>query len=444
MDIARLEREMLGDLWVSTDLWENLSYLCDACNGRFAGTEDEHRAGDFIMSRLRSYGLANVAAEPFEMRGWDRGPALLTLLNGERPIELPCIGLPGTQGCELETEIIDVGPGTVADFQRLGSAVSGKIVLTSSDGPGRGEKYRAAHEAGAAAFIFTHGAPGMLIPTGSIGKDLPAIGLSFEHAARIRRILAVGPVSARLSITAQVHTVTARNIVAEIPGTDSEAGWILAGGHYDGHDIAQGAHDNAAAIAVLMEAARLLSPLQGQLKMGIRFVMFSGEELGLFGSYAYARDHASQLDPIRLVFNVDVVAMAMPLVLQTQASPELASFFRSLPLQDLDATVRDGPGSFIMNSDHFPFSLAGLLGVWALTSHPASNVGWGHTTADTLDKVEPRLLRQTAASVVRVLLRMCAEPDSLPRLRRTPEEMQKVLIDAGFEKALRADGRWPF
>jgi hypothetical protein len=51
MDIARLEREMLGDLWVSTDLWENLSYLCDACNGRFAGTEDEHRAGDFMGSQ---------------------------------------------------------------------------------------------------------------------------------------------------------------------------------------------------------------------------------------------------------------------------------------------------------------------------------------------------------------------------------------------------------
>ena len=444
MDIQLLERDLLGRLAVEPDLWKTLEYLCDNCNGRFAGSADERRAGDYALERFRQAGLQNVAAEPFEMRGWERGPAKLTLYEAAGPLELACIALPGSQPCDLEAEIIDVGQGTPADYQRLGSAVAGKIVLTGSDGASRPEKYNGAIDAGAVGFIFCNAQPGLLASTGSIARDLPAIGLAYEYGARIRRRLAAGPLRARLAIVAQVKTVTARNIIAELPGTDPSAGWILACGHYDGHDISQGAHDNAAASAILIEAARLLAPLRDQLKLGIRFVLFSGEELGLHGSYAYARMHPEQHASIRLVFNADVVGAAQPLVLQMQSSPELAAYFRGLPLAALDATVNDGPKSFIMNSDHFPFSLAGIQAVWAVTSHTPGQGGWVHTAGDTLDKVEPRLLRQAAGTIIRLLLRMSADPTGLPTVRKTPEQVKQAVSEAGFEKPLRATGRWPF
>lgn len=96
-----------------------------------------------------------------------------------------------------------------------------------------------------------------------------------------------------------------------------------------------------------------------------------------------------------------------------------------------------------MNSDHFPFSLAGIQAIWALTSSAPSGA-WIHTAADILDKVEPRLLRQTAASVARLLWRMTSNPEGIPQGRKTAEELQKDLVAAGFEKALRASGKWPF
>jgi hypothetical protein len=445
MAINQTEHDLLGSLYTSTDLWDTLEYLCDGCGSRFAGTKDERKAGDYVMERFRAFGLRNVHAEPFEMRGWERGPARLTVQQAGNLIELPaCLALPGTFGCDLEREIIDLGMGTLADFAKAGDAVKGKIVLTSSDGPGRGEKYQAAAAAGAAAFIFANATPGFLAPTGSIAGDLPGMGLAYEHAERIRRLLKKGPLMAHLAVEAEVKTVTARNIVGELPGADPSQGWILAGGHYDGHDICQGAQDNAAASAVLVESARLLAALRDPLQMGIRFVLFSGEELGLYGSHAYARAHAAALDEIRLVFNADVVALAMPLVLRTQASPELAAYFRTLPLAELDCAVNDGPDSFIQNSDHFPFSLAGVQAVWALTSHSASVVGWAHTAADTLDKVEPRLLRQTAASITRLLWRMASAPGEVPQVRKSAETVRASLVAAGFEKSLRASRHWPF
>jgi aminopeptidase YwaD len=444
MEALNVERAALGDLWVSSALWDNLVYLCDACQGRFAGTPDERRAGDYLLARFQEYGLENIHAEPFEFPGWERGQSRFSLLEGDLVMDLPCLALPGTPACDLEADVIDAGQGKLADYQRLGPGAAGKIVLTSSDGPSRGEKYHGAIEAGAAAFIFSSSQPGLLAPTGSIDGQLPAIGLAYENAARLKRKLAAGPLRARLSIEARQQRMTGRNIVAELPGSQPEAGWILAGGHYDGHDIAQGAQDNAAGVAVLVEAARLLAKCREQLKAGLRFVLFSGEELGLFGSYAYAGAHADQFDYLRAVVNADVVSLAMPLVLQTQASPELAAYLRGLPLQAWDAVVKDEAGAFIMNSDHFPFSLAGLSAVWAVTSHPAAGSSWGHTMADTLDKVEARSLYQTAGAVTRLLLHMAMEPANLPRGRRPPGVVQKVLTEAGFEKALRASGRWPF
>jgi hypothetical protein len=444
MDFLSLDQRILGELWTSPELWNHMLALCDSFNSRFAGTEEERRAGDYIMSCFARYGLENIHPEPFEMPGWDRGSARLVLLDGNTEIEIPCLALPGTHACDLEAEIIDVGSGGPEDYPKLAEPAAGKIVLTNSEGLGRMEKYMAAAEAGVAVFIFSSNQPGMLAPTGSIGSDTPAIGLAHEHAARIRRLLAKGPLRVRLVLTSAVHTVTARNIVGEIPGSDPNLGWIVACGHYDGHDIAQGAGDNAAGTAVIMEAARLLAPLREHLQAGIRFVLFSGEELGLFGSYSYAAAHADEMDTIRAIFNADVVGMAMPLVLLPQSSPELTAWFKTLPLADLDVTINESPKVFIMNSDHFPFSEKGVQAVWSVTSHPASGGGWGHTAADTLDKVEPRLLRQTAAAVTRLLLRMSAGAENLPNVHKSPEQVKQTLIDAGFEKSLRFKNRWPF
>jgi hypothetical protein len=447
MELTSLDKQILGELWTSPELWNNMIALCDECGSRFATTELERRAGDHLLACFTRYGLENIHAESFEMPGWERGTARLALLDGGAEIEIPCIALPGTHACDLEAEIIDMGMGGPGDYAKLAGSAAGKIVLVNSEGIGRMEKFMAAVEAGVAGFLFGSDRPGMLAPTGSTGNlsvSTPAAGLACEHAARIRRVLSRGPARARLVLTSSTNPATARSIVGEIPGTDPSQGWIVACGHYDGHDICQGAGDNAAGTAVLVEAARLLSPLRQHLQAGIRFVLFSGEELGMYGSYAYAAAHEAEMDGIRAVFNADVIGMAMPLVLLPQASPELSKWFQGLPLEDLDVKVNDSPKVFIQNSDHFPFSLKGIQAVWAVTSHPAGGGGWGHTAGDTLDKLEPRLMKQSAAAATRLLLRMSALAETLPRARKTPEQVKQSILDAGFEKNLRFGNHWPF
>src|ERR1017187_6392073 len=65
----------------------------------------------------------------------------------------------------------------------------------------------------------------------------------------------------------------------------------MLGGHLDSWTFGQGATDNAAGSAVMLEAIRLLKTLD--LKMGrtVRIALWGAEEEGLIGSKAYVTDH---------------------------------------------------------------------------------------------------------------------------------------------------------
>jgi len=453
VEIGKLEQGLIGDIWTSSALGESMRVLCDECNGRFAGTADERRAGQFLLDQMQSFGLENVHAETFEMQGWERGSARLTLLGPEGERNLPCLALAGSPPGNLEAVVIDAGQGAPADFERLGEAVAGKAVLVHARGPHRLEKYAQAIAAGASAFLFTNARPGALCPAGSVvlgepEKELPSLGLSLEAGTYLQRLLARAAQDGGESLRVKIALgggplqVTARNIVGELPGSDPAAGWIVVCGHYDGHDIAQGAQDNATGTAVVLEAARVLSGMRTHLKAGVRFVLFSGEEMGMYGSEAYVRDHPDQLDQIRAVFNADIVGMAAPLRLAVQNSPELASYLRGLPLEELDAEVHDS--RLVPYSDHFHFTLAGVASLMAVTSSPGEGRGWGHTAADTLDKIELRELRQAAATTARILLHMGTSPEALPSERKSSEEVQEALKAAGLEEPMRVRGAWPF
>ena len=74
------------------------------------------------------------------------------------------------------------------------------------------------------------------------------------------------------------------NLVVTLPGRESRT--ILVGAHYDRVAEGQGAVDNAASCAVLLEliAAFQASPLG---RYTLQFVFFDQEEVGLLGSRAY-------------------------------------------------------------------------------------------------------------------------------------------------------------
>src|SRR5262249_58870715 len=78
---------------------------------------------------------------------------------------------------------------------------------------------------------------------------------------------------------------TERNVVADLAGDDTRE-MVLLTAHFDDWDPAQGANDNGAGVAVVLEAARIFKRLGIRPRHTIRFVFFSGEEQLSNGSRA--------------------------------------------------------------------------------------------------------------------------------------------------------------
>jgi hypothetical protein len=131
----------------------------------------------------------------------------------------------------------------------------------------------------------------------------------------------------------------------------------IIGAHYDSVDN-PGADDNASGVSLVLECARIISQYPSEYT--IRFIAFTREEQGLYGSYAYADDHA--LDDILGMISADMVAY--------DTGSNRARIYRrdSSPMADaLGAAVEEyGQGlswvdaGWISASDHAPFDQAGF------------------------------------------------------------------------------------
>ncbi len=151
---------------------------------------------------------------------------------------------------------------------------------------------------------------------------------TFEATQYIRDQLAryLGPEAVEIqAFTAGVSDSVMYNVVATLPGTDPEAGYYVVCAHYDAIatrtrdadldcegcrwdwriDPAPGADDNASGVSLVLESARVLA--EQRLPWSVRFIAFSGEELGLWGSRAYATDAQEADERIIGVLNFDMI-----------------------------------------------------------------------------------------------------------------------------------------
>ena len=78
--------------------------------------------------------------------------------------------------------------------------------------------------------------------------------------------------------------------------------------HYDSVPDSPGADDDGSGVAMVLAAANILQ--QQGLDYTVRFVTFSGEEQGLYGSHEYAYDAYTNGDNIIAVLNADMIGYA--------------------------------------------------------------------------------------------------------------------------------------
>ncbi|MCB0219160.1 MAG: M20/M25/M40 family metallo-hydrolase [Chrysiogenetes bacterium] len=184
-------------------------------------------------------------------------------------------------------------------------------------------------------------------------------------------------------------------------------GWGGAGSMVpDERAIHPGADDNASGVAVLLEAARLLSAHPERLKRDVYFVAFAGEEEGLLGSAAFVKANKAR-DFVGMV-NLDMVGRLGDkrrlYVFGAPSGKEFTDVVESLAsAYDFKLEVS---GESYGPSDHASFLAAEVPSVHFFTGAHSDY----HRPSDTPEKLNYEGMGDVAAMTARMVLALASDP----------------------------------
>jgi carboxypeptidase Q len=276
--------------------------------------------------------------------------------------------------------------------------------------------------------------PGVIVAQNGAGQiyddttpQPPAVILRTDDFGRIFRIIADGtPVKVEFNISNQYFPEgkTSYVTVGEIPGTDKADEVVMLGGHLDSWTSATGATDNAIGCAIMMEAARILEVTGAKPRRTIRVALWSGEEEGLLGSFAYVKNHfgsaeapTADFSKLDAYWNIDDGTgrvRGASIFGPPEAAEILAQYFK--PFEDwgiygaLPSTARVEGGS-----DNGAFAVAGLPGIGTQQDQIEYNSTTWHTDLDTYERIVPEDVMHNAVITASVMLHLANREQMLPR-----------------------------
>ena len=427
-----------------------LETLTDTIGGRITGSPESRATAELILKTLKEAGFDSAHFEEYELGSvWQHGATKGEVISPlHRALYIGSYGwVPGTAG-PIEVPLVDFGAVRGSQVPRA-EQVRGAAVLVDLESSGVSSTYagsrvlmaRQLAQAGAAAMFIASDKPDRMVYTSAFGfyprAPLPILSIASEDAALLRRLLGKGPVKLRLEVQNSFASGPGRerNVVADLDGSDTSEMALLTA-HFDSWDPAQGANDNGAGVATVLEAARVLKTLKIRPRHTIRFVFFSGEEQLANGSRAYVEQHRAELDKIRAAINTDSGAQRV-LGLQLNGRQDLEAATKKLlgPLAPLGADGLYLDADF--DSDHESFMVAGVP-AYALRVERGDYDVRHHTIVDTFEKIDPSLLGLHTA-VMAVLGYQFANADQRPGRRLSPVEVVELLKRTGLEPLYRLE-----
>jgi carboxypeptidase Q len=443
-----------------TPMFDDLEELCDRIGGRPTSSQACDRAVDWAAGKFNAAGVNSVHTESYTIPNrWLGEKAEAECLSpAQFPIRLAAA--PGTastpDGRELVAPLVDLDEGSADDFELLGNKARGAIALVQSKEMKSaddlfGEYVRSgpilaqAQKAGVAALLLQSTRPRGLLYRhpmtldGSI-EPLPVAIVSRENAARLARLASQGEVRIRLKLQNRTGgEYEAKNVVAEIRGSDKPDEIVLIGAHLDSWDLGTGAEDNGVNAAMVIDLARNIKALGLKPRRTIRFVLFTGEEQGLLGSEAYVRAHVDELDRHVAMITFDTGSgrtVGFDLNGRAELRRPVEEALRAvggLSPMNLSNEALDG-------TDNFDFLLSGVPNLVAMQDWDPYLPNY-HAESDTFGMVDQRNAQLNAAIAAALVWGLANQESRLaPRLTRA--EVEKLLEQTGLNQQMKAFGQW--
>ncbi len=430
--------KLAGAALIDGKAWDKLAYLTDRIGHRLSGSEGLEKAVTWTAEEFKRDGIPRVWTEEVMVPHWVRGEEQARIVA---PVEwkLALLALGGSVGTPeggITAEVIEVD--SLEQLNERKDEVKGKIVLFNKAieagfdakyGYGSAVPMRVVGPSRAAR----HGAVGMLIRslgtadfrlphTGTLRYEdglpkIPSAAIASEGAELIHRLLASGdPVKVHMELGAKtLPDALSHNVIADIPGREKPEEIVLIGGHLDSWDVGQGAHDDGAGCAIVMEVMRLIQKSGMQPRRTIRAVLFTNEENGLRGGRDYEKRHGHEThvaaiesdsggaEPVGFGVSAGEGGVAM--------IEEIASMLEFI---DAHRVASRGGGA-----DISPLRVHGVP-LMNLRQQSFNYFDYHHTEADTLDKIDRQNLNKNVAALTVMTWLLAEREETLPR--NNPEE----------------------
>lgn len=222
-----------------------------------------------------------------------------------------------------------------------------------------------------------------------------------------------------------------RNIVAKLDGNEKNSSVYIVSAHYDCTPGSLGADDDASGVAAVLALADVMSNYS--FNHTIKFVAFSGEEVGTYGSFCYARDAYKNGDKIKAVLNLDMIGYANSSkggkIIRfhfskrsewiVDSAQDIAKRYEDL----LDMTVEGRPN--YRGSDHQAFVDYGYDAVWI--AH-RDGYPWANSPEDTPDHLNWSYQVKATKLLLVVLSEMADEKRDMEIYLKKPYEGYVYLL----------------
>ncbi|HVV50291.1 MAG TPA: M28 family peptidase, partial [Polyangia bacterium] len=276
--------------------YRRVAALTDLFGPRKTGSPALERAIAWAHDTFAADGQEDVALDPVHVPLWVRGRESAEVVSPS-PRRLAVLGLGGSVGTPpggLTAEVAVVS--TFEELGKLGTGVRGKIVLFDHPWPaaanaaaayGATVAYRTEGATRAAAFgavaalvrslaSASLGAPHAGQMHYGPGPQIPTAALSVEDAELVARLAARGPVTVHLELEDGPHgEAPSFNVLAELRGREQPEEIVVVGAHLDSWDVGEGAQDDGAGCAIVMESLATLRRLGLRPRRTIRAVLYT-------------------------------------------------------------------------------------------------------------------------------------------------------------------------
>ncbi len=495
VDLIMLNR-IMDEGFNRSEVMDTLQYMTDVIGPRLTASPGHNRANEWALEKFAEWGLENGHLEGFDFGpGWDYQKVSVRMMT-PRIVQLQTYPIPWTPGTNgvVRAEVVHAAMKDKDDFEKYEGKLEGKIVLFSAvtdknrptkplftrrdddnldkladynlpSGPpdlSSFEKFvaffneRAEFLAKEGALVMVAVSPrdaaliesGFYMYTMGDAPAIPGVTLTHEDYSRIVRLLDLGEM-VELEVETETTLYTdadgqAYNALAEIPGRGRNPEIVMAGGHFDSWFVGDGAVDDGAGSAVVMEALRILAALEIKPKRTIRVALWGGEEQGLYGSIDYVNEHFASRpiigDPERAKFARFFWMNDSWPITYLEDSEKFSAYFNldngsgkirgiygeaNMALQPIFeawfAPVGElGAGTVVLNgtggTDHLPFIWNGLPGFQFIQDPLDYGARLHHTQIDTFDHVEEDDLKQASVIMAWFLYNAATRDERLPRV----------------------------